>query len=522
MDYRHKIAQLFSPAAFIHDSEENIQTIENLIRQEKIGGITFFHSRHSAAANFEKRQETLSYENSLEKLLQLTNRYQNAAETPLLISIDAEFGLAMRVEQTPQYPNAISLGAMEIGKVTLVEELGYRIGRDLRQCGIHVNFAPVADINTNPKNPVIGYRSFGTDSEKVSRFALAYYRGLKRAGVAGSYKHFPGHGDTDVDSHLGLPLIQKSREALMEEELYPFVQGIQAGIEMVMVGHLAAPSLTNGKNIPASLSKEIIHDFLKNELGFHGIVVSDALNMKAISNLYPVPGELEWRAFEAGNDLLCFSEHVQEGIKWIAANADPQAVEESFRKILGLKRKLGVFGSPPPTIAKFDWEGHSAFLASLAPKFLSVLADKGNTLSGKMAKISLHSPGPNRFFETLDLADPSPNYSLEDPFDPVWDQVEAFDWVLVSLFVPSAKPVNDFGLDMAMIEKLSHLAAKKRCVLYLFGNPLALSRLPDYYFFQKIVCAFQHFPECQETAAQHFLGQIRAEGTWEGGALTQA
>jgi beta-glucosidase-like glycosyl hydrolase len=514
MNKKHKIAQLFSPAAFIHDTEENIQAMEALVREQKIGGITFFHSRHSAAANFEKRQETLSYENTLEKLQALITRYQKAAEIPLLISIDAEFGLAMRVEKTPQYPYAISLGAMPIESEDLVEEVGYRIGKDLRQCGIHVNFAPVADINTNPKNPVIGYRSFGTDREKVSRFALAYYRGLRKAGIEGSFKHFPGHGDTDVDSHLGMPVIQKTREQLMQEEIFPFLQGIKAGVGMVMVGHLAAPALTQGKNVPASISREIITDFLKKELGFKGIVVSDALNMKAISNLFPRPGELEWKAFEAGNELLCFSENVPEGVEMIAQNGQAGEIEASFEKIMTLKKKLGLFDEKPITSIDFKWEDYRAFLERLAPQFLSVVVDKGLSVSGKMAKLSIQEPDQNLFLKTIDAHSPCPTFTLDDSEMDIAEELENYDWVLVSLFVPSAKPVNNFGLDLHLLEKLSTIASKKPCVLYLFGNPLSLPKIPNHSEFQKIVCAFQHFPESQTAAAQHFLGQIQAQGSW--------
>lgn len=514
MKQSEKIAQLFSPAAFIHDTEENIQAMEALVRNHKIGGITFFHSRHSAAANFEKRQETLSYENTLEKLLTLISRYQQAAEIPLLISIDAEFGLAMRVENTPQYPYAISLGAMPMEAEELVEEVGHRIGTDLRQCGIHVNFAPVADINTNPKNPVIGYRSFGTDREQVSRFALAYYRGLRKAGIEGSFKHFPGHGDTDVDSHLGMPVIQKSKKQLMGEEIYPFVKGIEAGIGMVMVGHLAVPALTNGDKIPASISREIITGFLKTELGFKGIVVSDALNMKAISNMFLRPGELEWKAFEAGNDLLCFSENVREGIHWISEKANPSEVEASFQKIMRLKNELGLFDEKRIESIDFDWHSYHAFLEHLAPKSLSVVLDKGIELSGKMGKISVQGPTQNLFFEIIDAHSPSPTYILDNAENDIPEELGNCDYMLVSLFLASAKPVNNFGLDSKLIEQLLSIASKKPSVLYLFGNPLAIQSIAEHSSFHKIVCAFQPFPENQKAAAQHFLGQIQAHGTW--------
>lgn len=265
MTLKEKIGQLFSPAAFIHDTEENIQAMEKLIAEHHIGGLTFFHSRHSAAANFEKRQEKLSYENTLEKLIEQINRYQLVTKIPLIISIDAEFGLAMRIENTPQYPYAITLGTMDISEKDLVYEVGKRIAKDLKAVGIHLNFAPVADINTNPNNPVIGYRSFGRDKEKVSAFAWQIYKAHIDQEVGACYKHFPGHGDTDVDSHLGIPVLQKSKEDLEKEELFPFTKAIAEGLDMIMVGHLAVPALTEGKEIPASISKEIITDLLKKE-----------------------------------------------------------------------------------------------------------------------------------------------------------------------------------------------------------------------------------------------------------------
>ena len=335
MNKNQKIAQLFSPAAFIHDTEENYQAIETLIREQEIGGLTFFHSRHSAAANFEKRAEVLDVSGTFDKLIGLINRYQKVSKTPLLISIDGEYGLAMRVEKTPQYPFAITLGALKNDAARWVEEVGYRMGLDMKRSGIHLNLAPCADVNTNPDNPVIGYRSFGNQPEKVSQLAFAAYSGMKKAGIGACLKHFPGHGDTATDSHLGLPILHKCKAELEAEELLPFQVGIDQGVEMIMVGHLAVPALTGGKNIPASISRELITDLLKGEMGFKGLVISDALNMKAVANLYPEPGELEWQAFHAGNDILCFSDHVKDGIEKIAQNASDSEIDVVFEKVMG-------------------------------------------------------------------------------------------------------------------------------------------------------------------------------------------
>jgi beta-N-acetylhexosaminidase len=507
-----KIGQLFSPAAFIHDTEEKILEMESLIRNQFIGGITFFHSRYSAAANFEKRQETLSVENTLEKLQLLTQRYQKISETPLLFSIDAEYGLAMRIENTPQYPYAISLGAMSDKKVELVFETGFRIGEDLKQSGICLNFAPVADINTNPKNPVIGYRSFGKDRNKVTNFALAMYKGMTKAGIGACFKHFPGHGDTDVDSHLGLPVINKDKSQLIEEELYPFLEGIKNGVDMIMVGHLAAPALSSGQHIPASISREIITGFLKQELGFKGIVVSDALNMKSVSNMFAEPGMLEWEAFNAGNDILCFSENVKEGIQLIHEKAEEKQIDESFQKIMQLKEKLGLNINETIRFQGFDWNKHHAFNQQLAKEYISVLSDKSSNSeihldleNRKTALVSVYRGKDNPFFKGLDPKNLVPKFAIYQNHEFEFEKLDDFENVLIALFVPSAKPVNHFGLELELMKKIGEISQNKKVELYLFGNPLCLNDIKNFSNFQKTVCAYQDFEVVQIEAARFFL-----------------
>jgi len=219
MTLEQKIGQFFFPAVFINDTEENIQETERLIKEHNIGGLTFFHSRASAATNYESKKKVEVIEDSYQRLKDLIVRYQKCSTTPLLMSIDAEWGLAMRVEKTPQYPYAITLGALPNSEIGLVYEVGKQIALDLKSAGIHYNLAPLADINNNPDNPVIGYRSFGSNKEKVARFALEYLRGMSNVGILGCLKHFPGHGNTSVDSHLGLPVLTEKLEQLTETEL---------------------------------------------------------------------------------------------------------------------------------------------------------------------------------------------------------------------------------------------------------------------------------------------------------------
>jgi beta-glucosidase-like glycosyl hydrolase len=493
-----KIAQCFSPAAFIHDTEENYQAIEKLIKEQEIGGLTFFHSRHSAAANFEKRAEVLDVSGTFEKLIGLINRYQAISKIPLLISIDGEYGLTMRVEKTPQYPFAITLGALKEDAERWVEEVGYRMGLDMKRSGIHLNLAPCADVNTNPNNPVIGYRSFGDQAGKVAKLSFSAYSGIKKAGIGACLKHFPGHGDTATDSHLGLPILNKTKAQLQAEELLPFQFGINRGVELIMVGHLAVPDLTGGKDIPASISRELITDLLKGEMGFKGLVISDALNMKAVANLYPQPGELEWQAFHAGNDILCFSDHVAEGIEKISKNASDAEVDSVFEKIMALKKHLGVMKTQHLEVPAFDWESHSQLQKDLAENYVSVISGEINPTelkalakAGKVCYREFFTQSPSVFSQKLDL-----------PFAPN-DQSEK---VILAVFVPSHKPFNQFGMDQSVLDEIQELAKSKPCILIHFGNPLALMHLGKLEDFEAVVCAYQGFEEVQEVVAKTLQG----------------
>jgi beta-glucosidase-like glycosyl hydrolase len=499
MNKIQKISQFFSPAAFIHDTEENYQAIERLIIEQEIGGLTFFHSRHSAAANFEKRAESLDTEDTFEKLIGLINRYQALSKIPLLISIDGEYGLAMRIEKTPQYPFAITLGALQKDAEKWVEEVGYRMGLDMKRSGIHLNLAPCADVNTNPNNPVIGYRSFGDQTEKVAKLSIAAYSGMKKAGIGACLKHFPGHGDTAVDSHLGLPILQKTKAELEAEELFPFQYGIDRGVEMIMVGHLAVPALTGGKDIPASISRELITDLLKGEMGFQGLVISDALNMKAVANLYPEPGELEWQAFHAGNDILCFSDHVKGGIERIAQNASDKEVDAVFEKVMDLKRRLGVLEVKPVEVPTFDWKSHSQLQKELAENYISVIS--GEIKSAELQALAREGKLGFQEFFTKDSSRFSQDIKLE--FSPI----EQAEKVIIAVFVPSHKPLNQFGMDQATLDEIKELAKNKPCVLVHFGNPLALKHLEKLEDFEAVVCGYQGFEEVQLVVEEVFFQQ---------------
>jgi beta-N-acetylhexosaminidase len=528
MTLEQKIGQFFFPAVFINDTEENIQATERLIKEHNIGGLTFFHSRASAATNYETKKKIVLNDDSFQRLKELIVRYQNCATNPLLMSIDAEWGLAMRVEKTPQYPYAITLGALPESEKHLVYEVGKQIGLDLKSVGIHYNLAPLADINNNPNNPVIGYRSFGQNKDKVADFALEYLRGMNDVGILGCLKHFPGHGNTNVDSHLGLPVLKETLEELLANELVPFIKGIEHNVDSIMIGHLAVPALNDGKDTSATLSKSVIETLLRKQLGYDGLIISDALNMHSVSKLYDKKGLLEWEAFNAGNDVLCFAENVPEGIQKILKNATPERIEASFQRIWKCKQKAGITDGnlrlPNLSKSDFDFETTSKLNLKIAQNCITKIKDNHNTVTvfdaknrEDLAKISLYKNTDNVFFKSLTHALPSPEFSYQTGGETVLNELEKnlnrFDTLVISLFVPKAKPLNNFDIEDSVLQFLSNLLTTKKCILYVFGNPYALQVIPNLKKASGIIMAYQDFTEFQEAAAEQLLENTNCEGT---------
>ena len=528
MTLEQKIGQFFFPAVFINDTEENIQATELLIKKYNIGGLTFFHSRASAATNYETKKKVIINDDSCQRLKELIVRYQKCATTPLLMCIDAEWGLAMRIEKTPQYPYAITLGALPESEKHLVYEVGKQIGLDLKSVGIHYNLAPLADINNNPNNPVIGYRSFGGNKEKVADFALEYLRGMNDMGVLGCLKHFPGHGNTNVDSHLGLPILEETIEELLENELYPFIKGIAKDVDSIMIGHLAVPELNEGKDTSATLSKSVIETLLRKQLGYNGLVISDALNMHSVSKLYDQKGQLEWEAFNAGNDVLCFAENIPEGIKAILQNALPVRIESSFKRIWKCKQKAGIVDKnlslPEVLNTTFDFDITSKLNFKIAQNCITKIKDNHNTLTvfdaknrEDLAKLSIYKSTENVFFTSLSAALPSPEFSYESggstALEELKQSLNRFDTIVISLFVPKAKPMNNFDMEDAVLQFLGNLFDTKKCVLYVFGNPYSLEVIPNLQTASGIVQVYQDFAEFQQAAAMQLLHDKKCKGT---------
>lgn len=320
-----KLGQLFIIALYTNKGEDFINNIRKIVEKDKIGGLILMQDDAAREIN-------------------LVNEFQAKSKIPLLIGMDAEWGIYQRIPTAHKFPWAITLGAVQDKKI--IYEMAQKIAEDCKRMGINWDFAPVVDVNTNPNNPIIGNRSFGSDVKNVVESALAYSNGLQDSKILAAIKHFPGHGDTDKDSHLDLPVVTHNLERLNKIEIAPFKALMNKGIGGVMVAHLFVPALENAKGVPASVSKKIVTDLLKKELGYKGLIITDALNMGAVANKYKA-GELDAMAFQAGNDIMLFSQDVATGKKLIQQAIDngeiPQTrVEESVKKILLTKYYLGL------------------------------------------------------------------------------------------------------------------------------------------------------------------------------------
>ncbi len=290
-----RIAQLMVIRAHSNLGPDHVAKVVNDIRQYNVGALCFFQGGPIRQAN-------------------LTNYYQSIAKTPLMVTIDGEWGLGMRLDSVTRYPYQLTMGA--INDENLVYRMGVAIGEQCKRIGVHVNYAPVIDINNNPNNPVIGYRSFGEDKDKVSKYGVAIMKGMQDAGIMACAKHFPGHGDVDVDSHYDLPVINKSMKQLDSMELVPFRAIFNAGVGSVMIAHLYIPSIDNTANKATSISKNNVTDLLRTKMGYEGLTFTDALEMKGVAKYFP-GGTIAVEAIIAGNDMLCLPASVPESIETI-------------------------------------------------------------------------------------------------------------------------------------------------------------------------------------------------------------
>ena len=513
-----RIAQLIMVAAvsdikraIIDTAKSNAAFVEKLIRENKIGGVVFFQGGPVPQAR-------------------LTNRFQSASKVPLLIAMDAEWGLAMRIDSTVRYPYQITLGAIQ-GHDDLIYDMGKQLAKQSRRLGVHVNFAPVADVNNNPNNPVINFRSFGENKYKVAEKALAYMRGMQDNGLLTSAKHFPGHGDTGTDSHYDLPLIPHSAERIDSLELYPFKVLINNGLSGMMIAHLSIPSLDKTPNLPSTLSKPIVTDLLKQQLGFSGLIYSDAMNMKGVTKFFPA-GTADAKGLEAGMDLLEFTEDVPKAIseikKSIAEGRLSQAeIDFRCKKVLEAKAWVGLTNRTTIDLTNLyqDLNPKEAELTNrlLTEKALTVLKNDNSLLpiqrldTLKILAVSLGESVPTIFqqtaalYTTVDAISISKNPS-ESELTALRSKLGDYNLVLAGVHLTSVSPRLNFGLTEPINDLLAEITASKKTVVTYFGNPFVLNKIKKPEQASAIVMAYQLTPYTQDLSAQLIFGAIPAEG----------
>src|ERR1700761_1572871 len=322
---KQKIAQLFFVRAHTDKGKKYEDSVAEVIQNQQLGGVVFFQGGPVRQA-------------------ELINKYQKLVNVPLMIAMDGEWGLGMRLDSTISYPYQMTLGAIQNND--LIFKMGQQVAYDFKRMGMQMNFGPDMDVNNNPQNPVINYPSFGDNKYNVAKKGIAYMQGMQDGGILTTAKHFPGHGDTNVDSHFDLPLLPFTRKRLDTLEEYPFREAIDAGISGIMVAHMDIPALDNTKNLPSTLSPKIVTGILKDSLGFKGLVVSDAMEMKAITKYFP-NGEAELKAFLAGEDIIELSTNSAVAIsricKAIRKGETTDAVfEAKVKKVLTAKYWAGL------------------------------------------------------------------------------------------------------------------------------------------------------------------------------------
>lgn len=505
LSQEQKIGQLFMVAAYSGTKNYNDELITRLIDSQQIGGLIFMQGGPIRQA-------------------MLTNKYQHQSHVPLLIAMDAEWGLGMRLDSVRSFPRQMMLGATR--DTELVFRMGSAIAYQCRRLGVHVDFAPDVDVNNNAGNPVINSRSFGEDKYSVSRLSLAYMRGLQKNGVIACAKHFPGHGNTNVDSHKDLPIIASSLPQLDTLELYPFKQQIAAGIKSIMVAHLEVPALDTTPHVPTTLSKNAVTNLLKNRLGFNGLIFTDALGMVGVTKYFPA-GEADLRAFEAGNDILLFSQDVPIAAAKIKNALDsgiiPAAsLETSVKKILAAKYDLGLakWKDIDTTNITNDLNQFvDPIKLQVARAAITVVKDDNQILhkineNMRIGYIGINADSSVLYSKLQDKfnnisTDWIPKSSKAARYEKALENINKYDAAIVAIHNINFTPANNYGLSDDAVEFIAQAGCKSNVLVVLFGNAYA-----SQYFCgsNSVMIGYEDDTITERAASEILLGKIKARG----------
>jgi len=493
-----------------HSGQPYIEEVGAYIKQYNLGGVVFFAG--------DPIQQALK-----------NNEWNALPKTPLMIAIDAEWGLGMRLSNTVKYPLQMTLGAIK--NDSLIYQMGRQIGEQCQRMGIHINFAPVADVNNNPKNPVIGMRSFGESPEQVGEKAYQYMKGMQNQGIVACAKHFPGHGDTQTDSHITLPVLDKSKKELRNTEFVPFKFLIERGVNSVMVAHLSVPSFDKKKNRPATLSSSIIQKQLIRKMGFNGLVITDGLDMKGVTNYYE-PDIIALDAFVAGNDILLIPEDIPASVKAITeaiqkGKVKTEQLEESCKKILKHKYLTGAYKreiidttnllsdlnqrtyyrtaeklfDETVTVVKNDNSiTPVSYPDTLNPAILIIGTDEGTIFESKLTA----------FFG-------AESYRLKHDAEishrqEILNNVDKNNLVIIGLVNTNISAARQFGITDSDIQFIERIAREKPVILDVFASPYSLDMFSNTSIFKSIIVSYQDKPHMQQLSAEVILGMHSAKG----------
>ncbi len=505
MSIHEKVGQLFMVDVFSKDSKDKTDLINSLIKDYYIGGIIF-------SKGGPVRQAKLS------------NQYQKISKTPLLMAMDAEWGLAMRLDSTFAYPWNMTLGAIADNKI--VYDIGKQIGAHVKRMGMHINFSPVVDINTNPNNPIIGNRSFGEDRDNVTNKALAYMRGMQSTGILANAKHFPGHGDTDLDSHKILPTISFTKKRLDSIELHPYKRLFQEGLSSVMVAHLNVPALEKRKNFPSSISKAIVTDLLQDDLNFQGLIFTDALNMKGASN-FKKPGEIDLAAFLAGNDVLLISESIPKAHQLIVeairkGKISEERLSRSVKKILFAKYKVGLNNYQPIELNSLLSDLNTPYDVMLYEKAienaLTVLKNDRLIIpirkieKTKIAYVHMGDDTGTYFFNHLNKY-AQVDWIKANSITEYKEKLKEYDLTIIGFHKSNANPWKEYKFSDHELTKLYEISRTNKVILDVFTRPYAINDIQSFSNINGILLSYQNSKISQELSAQLIFGSITAKGS---------
>ncbi len=509
MTIDEKIAQMLMIQAYSNRDDEHLEELLRQVKRYKVGGIIFFQGTPVKQAV-------------------MTNKLQEASEIPLLIAMDAEWGLGMRLNDVISYPRQMVLGAIQDNE--LIFRMGGDIAKQLKELGVHMNFSPVADINNNPANPVINTRSFGEDRENVSEKVNALFSGMQSEGLLVTAKHFPGHGDTNTDSHLGLPVLNFTRERLDSLELFPFARAFEQGISGVMVAHLHVPELDNRENRPTTLSEHVVRDLLQDEMKFRGLIVTDAMNMKGVSENFEA-GEAELEAIKAGNDILLMPSDVAKVINAIKKAIKKEEITEaridsSCRKILLAKTWLGLEEIQPVKTKglqeRLNDRSYLPLQEKLIENAITLLRDEHQIIPLKklenlqLATLNIGVGVESPFTKMLDLYHTGSHFFYETPavlpVDSLFNnRLAQFNTLIVSLYYTRSFGEN-YGIPEGVKEFINSIDFRGDMIINLFGYPYALGALGELDNADALMLSFTNEELNQRMAAQGIFGGITLNG----------